>query len=80
MKANVVVLENSTNQHKLESNSSIIVEDLNELGGKYIQTEGNDGIVTHAEHGTLKIKGNHLVKVTQQEQNPITGLMQNAYD
>ena len=71
------VLEPSTNTHTLEA-KAIETKDLGN-GILKIKTKGN-GTVTHGEHGTLKTESDNVIKYVQQEVNPITRKMQNAYD
>ena len=44
-----------------------------------LQIQG-DGIVTHGEHGTIKTESPNVIKYVQQELNPVTRKLQNAYD
>ena len=74
---NSVVLEPSTNTHRMQS-AEIEVQDLGQ-GILKINTKGN-GIVTHGEHGTLVTESEHVVKYVQQELNPLTQQMRNAWD
>jgi hypothetical protein len=73
----VVVLEPSTNTHRLES-ESVEVRDLGH-GILKIKT-GQRGVVTHGEHGTLVTESQNVIKYVQQELNPLTKKMQNAFD
>jgi hypothetical protein len=75
---NTIVLEPSTNTHRLNSESEIRVEDLG-AGILKINT-GGIGVVTHGEHGTLCTESEHVIKYVQQEFNPLTKKLQNAYD
>lgn len=77
MKKNSITLEPSTNTHTLEA-KNIEVEDL-ENGILKLKING-DGIVTHGEHGTLKTEIAHVIKYVQQELNPVTNAIQNAFD
>lgn len=73
----VVVLEPSTNTHQVEANSIekiAIDESILKL-----KIKGN-GIVTHGEHGTLVTESENVIKYVQQEFNPITRKLQNAFD
>lgn len=74
---NQIVLEESTNTHKIEANS-ITKTDLGN-GVLKLQIEGA-GIVTHGEHGTLTTESSVVLKYVQQELNPITKKLQNAFD
>lgn len=73
-----VALEKSTNTHNLQSTSKIETTMLTESIVK-IKTHG-DAIVTHGEHGTMAIESNNAIKYVQQEVNPVTKKMQNAFD
>jgi hypothetical protein len=72
-----MVLEPSTNTHKLEGN----IVSSKDLGDSMLslRVEGA-GIVTHGEHGTLRTESTKVAKVVQQEYNPVTKAMQNAFD
>jgi len=72
-----VVLEPSTNTHTMEA-TKITSEDLGN-GILKLDVEGG-GIVTHGEHGTLKTESKTVFKYVQQEVNPVTKKLQNAYD
>ncbi len=75
--ANELILEASTNTHTIKSNNIESVDFGN--GILKIKTNGN-GIVTHGEHGTIRTESEHIVKYVQQEYNPVTRLMQAAFD
>jgi hypothetical protein len=74
----VVVLEPSTNTHRLES-EKIEVTDLGN-GILKLKTSPGGGVVTHGEHGTLVTQSEHVIKYVQQEVNPLTQRMENAFD
>lgn len=71
------ILEPSTNTHVLQAND-VKKTDLGE-GILKLQIEG-EGIVTHGEHGTLKTEHPVVFKYVQQEVNPVTRKLQNAFD
>jgi hypothetical protein len=73
-----VVLEPSTNTHQLES-EKVEVTDLGN-GILKLKTSLNGGIVTHGEHGTLVTQSENVIKYVQQEVNPMTQRMENAFD
>jgi hypothetical protein len=73
-----VVLEPSTNTHRLES-EQVEVTDLGN-GILKLKTSRNGGVVTHGEHGTLCTESEHVIKYVQQEVNPLTQRMENAFD
>ena len=72
-----LVLEPSTNTHVMEADKI----EMKKLGNGIIQLKitGN-GIVTHGEHGTIKTEAENVIKYIQQEINPISGILQNAFD
>lgn len=78
MKTNVIALEKSTNTHTIQSDSRIEVQPITNSIMK-IRTNG-ETIVTHGEHGTLKVESTNVIKYVQQEVNPVTKKMQNAFD
>lgn len=72
-----LVLEPSTNTHTIEANN-IVSEEIGN-GILKLKIKG-DGVVTHGEHGTLKTESPDVIKYVQQEVNPVTRKIQNAYD
>jgi len=74
---NTIVLEPSTNTHKLTANG-IQAKDLGN-GTMKIKTNGK-AIVTHGEHGTIATETPNIIKYVQQEVNPVTKKMQAAFD
>lgn len=78
MSENRLALEKSTNTHTLESNSRIDSTNITESIVK-VKLNG-DTVITHGEHGTLKIESDNVIKYVQQEVNPVTKKMQNAFD
>jgi len=77
MEKQVVVLEPSTNTHRIEA-QSIIKKDL---GNSILKlTIKGAGVVTHGEHGTLRTESPNVIKYIQQEMNPITKAFRNAFD
>lgn len=72
-----LVLEPSTNTHTIEA-SNIVSEEIGN-GILKLKIKG-DGVVTHGEHGTLKTESPDVIKYVQQEVNPVTRKMQNAFD
>jgi len=77
MKNQTVVLEPSTNTHSLNANS-VSVEKIDNSILK-LKVEG-EGIVTHGEHGTLTTESKNVIKYVQQEYNPVTRKLRNAFD
>lgn len=77
MQKETLILEPSTNTHVLEANKI----EMKKLGNGIIQLKIiGDGIVTHGEHGTIKTEAENVIKYIQQEINPISGIIQNAFD
>jgi hypothetical protein len=75
---NSIVLEPSTNTHKLNGLVEVIKTDL-PLGGMVLEVNGN-GIVTHGEHGVIVTESKNVIKLVQQEFNPVLNILQNSYD
>ena len=66
-----------TNTHSVSANSI----EVTNLENSTLKLKINgDGIVTHGEHGTLVTESPNVIKYNQQEFNPITRKLQNAYD
>ena len=72
-----IVLEPSTNTHALEANE-VISKDLG--NGILKLTVKGDGIVSHGEHATIRTESPNVIKYVQQELNPVTKKLQNAFD
>jgi hypothetical protein len=77
MEKTTIVLEPSTNTHTITA-PNITKTDLGN-GILKLDIQG-DGIVTHGEHGTLKTESTTVYKYVQQELNPVTKMLQNAWD
>ena len=78
MKNNTIALEKSTNTHTLQSSDRIEVKEITD-SILMIRTNG-ESIVTHGEHGTMKVESNDVIKYVQKEVNPVTKKLQNAFD
>ena len=76
MNEKTVVLEPSTNTHTMTNVTQ--VENVTESILK-LKTTKNSKVV-HGEHGTLGIESENVIKYVQQEFNPVTGKLQNAWD
>ena len=72
------VVEKSTHPHVLESEKAIEIEKIDD-STLDITLNGNS-IVTHGQHGTLKIDTKRVIKYVQKEVNPVTRKIQNAFD
>lgn len=75
-KTKTVVLEKSTNTHTMTN--VIKLENITESILK-LETTG-DSKVFHGEHHTIAINSKHTLKYVQQEYNPVTNMLQNAWD
>jgi len=73
-----VVLEPSTNTHTM-SGDVVVIEKTEDLGGMVLEVNGK-GIVLHGEHGVVVTDAKHIIKLVQQEVNPLTGMLQNSFD
>lgn len=74
-----LVLEESTNTHEIRSNEEIKHKKFTN-GDIALQITNGTGTVHHGEHGTLKTESVNVLKTVQQELNPITRMLQNAFD
>jgi hypothetical protein len=73
-----IVLEPSTNTHTMKGDVEVVSK-LGQMNGLVIKTNGL-GVVLHGEHGVIVTEEEHVIKLNQQEANPLTGQMQNAFD
>lgn len=73
-----VILEKSSNTHVLETESKVNVKNLDN-STLLLNIEGK-GVVTHGQHGTVVTESPTVIKYVQQELNPVTRMMQNAFD
>ena len=72
-----IILEPSTNTHTLEGDEIKTKELKN--GTLLIQIKG-EGLIKHGEHATIKTKAKRILKINQQEFNPVKKIIQNAVD
>lgn len=72
-----VILEKSAHTHALTGN--VITEKRLDNSMVLLHVEGNC-LVTHEEHDPLVTNNPYILKVVQQELNPVTKEMQNAFD
>jgi len=75
------ILEPSTNTHITTSNVEI-VEKFNKMGTIVIDTKNDNMIVEHGHHNTVATETDtkRVIKITQQEYNPVLQAFQNAFD
>lgn len=71
-----VVLEPSTNTHLMTEVTEVEAIDTSILKLK----TSKDSKVFHGEHGTIAIESENVIKYVQQEFNPVTRKLQNAWD
>ena len=76
LKMKTIVLEPSTNTHQMTEVQS--VEEITASILKIKATENSK--VIHGEHGTIGIESDNVLKYVQQELNPVTKKLQNAWD
>jgi hypothetical protein len=70
-------LEKTTNTHILEAETIKVKHKIGST--EVLQIEG-EGIVSHGEHGILKTESKYVIKYVQQEFNPVTRIIENAFD
>lgn len=73
----VLVLEPSTNTHAISNVDEYMSFDN---GTVLMRLKEGSKMVSHGEHGTLATESRFCVKLVQQELNPLTQQMQNAFD
>ncbi|EDP98286.1 hypothetical protein U8527_19980 [Kordia algicida OT-1] len=70
-------LEKTTNTHILEAENIKVRYSVGST--QVLQIEG-EGIVSHGEHGIIKTESKYVIKYVQQEFNPVTRIIENAFD
>jgi hypothetical protein len=75
-----IILEGSTNEHSTTSNVQVVNE-IENMSTIEIVTNGSM-IVEHGHHFTVATEKDtkKIIKITQQEVNPLTEKLQNAFD
>lgn len=75
------ILEPSTNTHITESDVNI-VDKFQQMGTIVLDVENDEMIVEHGHHHTVatEVGTKRVIKITQQEYNPILKAFQNAFD
>ncbi len=72
-----IILEPSTNTHKLVAKNVDVVD----LGNSTLKlTVHGKGIVTHGEHAIIATESKNVFKYVQTEVNPISNAIQKAFD
>lgn len=81
MKNEKIVLEKSTNTHSTKSKGVEVVSEFNNMTTMILETNGKC-VVQHGHHGTVATDQDtkNVIKITQQEYNPITKKLMNAID
>lgn len=78
----VIVLEPSTNTHVVPTDNEVeVVEKVEKMNTFVLNTNGKM-IVEHGHHNTVATEPTtrKVIKITQQEYNPILKELQNAFD
>ncbi|MEJ5048317.1 hypothetical protein WH221_00605 [Chryseobacterium culicis] len=70
-------LEKTSNQHMLKTREYHIYAKAGTTEAFQIS---EDAFISHNEHKMLRIESDYFVKYIQQEYNPITQMIENAYD
>ena len=80
MKNEVIILEKSTNTHVTKSNV-VVEKEFPEMTTIVLNTNGNC-IVEHGHHATVATEAytKQVIKITQQESNPVERKYMNAMD
>jgi len=75
-----VILEESTNTHTMKGDVKV-VKKMSNMNTVVLDTKGN-AIVEHGHHAIVKTEPGtkRVIKITQQEYNPVTKAMMNAFD
>lgn len=77
----MIKLEKSTNTHTTNSDVEVVKE-MNTMTTVVIESKGNSMIVEHGHHNTVATESEtkQIIKITQQEYNPLLKAFQNAFD
>lgn len=80
MEKEVTILEKSTNTHITKSDVEVVKE-LNSMTTVVLNTNGTM-VVEHGHHNTVATEPSttNVIKITQQEYNPVLKAMQNSFD
>jgi len=80
MERQKLVLEPSTNTHVLEGKKVLLKKKIGSMGTMVFEAHGAK--VVHGEHAVVQVGNNspNIIKITQQEYNPITKKLMNAFD
>lgn len=77
-----IILEKSTNTHVTKSNGVNVVKELPEMTTVVLEVNDDSVVVEHGHHATVATEKETIqaIKITQQEQNPVTKKYMNAAD
>lgn len=77
----VTVLEKSTNTHSTISDVEVVGE-FNKMTTVLIEAKGTGMVVEHGHHNTVATEKSteYIIKITQQEYNPVLQAFQNSFD
>lgn len=77
-----ITVQDSAHPHYLEAKKAQVDTIIkNEQGSHIIKfIIYGDGIITHGKHGTIKTESKYIIKYVQQEFNPFTRKMMDAFD
>jgi len=75
-----IVLEKSTNTHEINGDVKVVKE-MDKMSTVVLNTNGSS-IVVHGQHANVKTENEtkRVIKITQQEFNPVTKAFMNAFD
>jgi hypothetical protein len=75
-----ITLEESTNTHTLKGNAEV-VKKMEKMNTIVLDTQG-EAIVEHGHHAVVstETETKRVIKITQQEFNPVTKALMNAFD
>ena len=76
-----VVLEKSTNTHFTTDNVKV-TDEFDKMTTIVLEVPEDKMVVEHGHHHTVATDSNttHVIKITQQEWNPLLAAFQNAFD
>ena len=75
-----IVLEESTNTHTLKGNA-VVLKKISKMNTVVIDTN-DSAVVEHGHHAHVSTEPDtkRIIKITQQEYNPVTKALMNAFD
>jgi hypothetical protein len=76
---NKVILEQGSHTHELTSKDDVTVKNITDSILK-LKIKSGSSVITHGEHGTIATESEDVLKYVQQEYNPVSKSLRNAYD